>query len=311
MKRLVPVIALALMATACGPSAPLDVGVKEIDTNVLIGPPQPTGPIRPPGGSGPVFGFPGIIEPPVIIGPPEPPEPEPCPAADPLSPIDLAAPSSIDEPPVEASYVFRNAGTYERGDASGALAATSIRQIDNVVQNEGASDFTFDVVIPGPLGARTTTTYHVYPDAPNAAEQPGIYIDSIVTEQPGADDLSFSPIPSLELFRFPAVAGTSWSSRGVDPFQHTAMSFDARILRKEIVDACGTKLEGWLVDLTNGSLSDAVSGTEITFAESFIVATQYGGIILQNQIDWRGTDRGTPTRITNTARITTEPKVPS
>ncbi|MFN2613843.1 MAG: hypothetical protein ABR552_03380, partial [Actinomycetota bacterium] len=129
--------------------------------------------------------------------------------------------------------------------------------------------------------------------------------------RPGNADLSFDPVPALELFEFPARAGLTWSARGVDPLAHTVMSFDAQIARTDIIDACGTRVEAWLVDVTNGSVQDTVSGTDIKFNATIDIAPQFGGIAVFDKIDWEGTDRGTDVLLVNTARIMTEPRFPS
>ncbi|MFN2614093.1 MAG: hypothetical protein ABR552_04665, partial [Actinomycetota bacterium] len=176
-RRMIPVLAVLLLACACGPTQPLNVAVKEIDTNVVIGPPDQNGAVHPPTEPVPVIGFPGIVEPPTIPVPPEPGPDISCPSADPLSPVHHQATPAVTLPPLEARYAFRNdsGGTFKQGDKKGALPTVSQRQVTNIIHDASASSFTYDVVIPGPLGMQTRTTYHVYPDAPNAAEQSGIY----------------------------------------------------------------------------------------------------------------------------------------
>jgi hypothetical protein len=309
--RVTCVAILAMLLTACG-GKPIDVGMKEIDTNVLIGPAQPNGAAGGPSEPVPVIGFPGIVQPPPIPGPPPPPAHQAaCPATNPLAPITHPATASASAPPVARAYTYDQSGTYQVGTKSGVLPKTMTRRVQNVQHDSSGSGSTFDVAVPGPRGVVTTTTYHLYPDAPNAATQPGLYIDRIVTAQPGQAPMTFAPVPPLELLQFPASAGTTWSENAVDPFAHTTMSYDAEISRLGTVDACGTRLQAWGVDHTHGMLSDTVSNTSIKFDERLFLAPQYGGLSIADTLDWSGTDHSTQIDINNTTTITTEPAVPS
>ena len=310
--RTAAVTALLMVATACGPSAPLQVGVKEINTDVLIGPPERLGRIVLPPGSGPIIGFPGIVEPPVIPVPPEPGRAVECPAVDPLATVAHPITAAVTKPPVAAAYTFRDDGVYTIGAKRGALPKTSIRRVGNIQHDASGDSFTFDVAIPGPLGLVTTTTYHVYPDQPNPVDPtPGIYIDQTVITQPGKQPRTFTPVPSLELLQFPASPGVSWSARGVDPSSQTVMGYDATITRKDIVDACGTKVEAWVVDISNGTVTNPIANTNVSFQMSIEIAPQYGGLSVLDKLNRTGTEQGEPVSTVNTSRITSEPKVPS
>jgi hypothetical protein len=204
-------VVLTVMAAACsGPRSPVDVGVKEINTDVLIGPKEPTAVASPPASSPPgPIGFPGFVQPPVNPHPPLPtPSPVTCPQAHPLAPIERALTSAADTPPAAATYRFRNQGTWKIGERSGAFPVTSTRTVSNVVKAAPGGGYTFDVSIPDPAGPVTTTTYHVYPTQPRPIDPtPGIYIEQVteradedVLTRPGgaADAVPGSPRPDVD-----------------------------------------------------------------------------------------------------------------
>lgn len=317
--RLIAVLVLAFATSACsGPHVPLEVGVKEIDTDVLIGPQRALPIIVPRTGTqpGPV-GFPGFVQPPIDVNVPPSPEPPPaCPVADPLSPIAHEVSSTVVKPPVPRSYPFRNNGTWKVGNRSGVFPAIATRRVENIVNPAPGGGFSFDVTIPDRAGSTTTTTYHVYPISavPNAPD-PGLYIEEVVTRTPGRTDQTFTPVPSLLLLPFPAAPSRTWSSRGVDPLHQTVEQFDATILQKAFIDACGTRLEAWKVFVSGGSIASPT--TSISFSATLWIAPQYGGLLLQDKVDQSGAQQEEGTRdfvevlSSNTATIRTAPGYPS
>lgn len=319
MKRLVAVALLVLVSSACsGPRTPLEVGVKEIDTDVLIGPqrPQPVVALPPNTRPGPI-GFPGFVQPPIDTNPPPSPPPPPvCPAADPLAPIARPAATAATKPPVARKYSYLNSGTWRLGERSGVFPALAVREVAGVENPAADGDFTFDVVIPDRAGGNTTTTYHVYPNQPTPADpDPGLYIEQVVTRVPGEEPETFTPTPSLLLLPFPAATGATWSARGVDPLTQTVQQFDAKIVSRDVVDACGTKLQAWRVEVTAGTTTSPTA--DLTFSAKLWIAPQYGGLILKDDVQQEGTARDEPAgpavalTSTNRALIRSEPVYPS
>ncbi|MCA1832067.1 MAG: hypothetical protein ABR548_02820 [Actinomycetota bacterium] len=315
-RRLALAIVLLLATVACsGPRSPLDVGVREIDTDVLIGPGRPTVVAFPPLAPAPgPIGFPGFVQPPIITGP-KPPSPPACPAADPLAPIAHEATTSATKPPVAGTYPYLVKGFNKIGDATNLVSETTSRTVANVVKAASGGGFTFDIVIPQPGGARTTTTYHVYPNQPEATDTtPGIYIERVETKVPGADPLTFNPTPPLLLMQFPASANLTWTSRSVDPFSGTVEQFTGTIGNRQIIDACGTKIQTWRVDITDGSIQNPFES--FTFEGTIYITPQFGGLSVRDNIHRKGTqkkdvtDSGTTVESQLDARIAHSPRFP-
>lgn len=317
MRRAVA-LALVLTAAACGgPKAGVEVGVKEINTDVLIGPQRPRVVPAPPAASPPrPSGFPGFVQPPVTVLPPPPTPPPSCPQASPIAPIEQALTAVATVPPPEASYAYRNTGTWSVGDRHGAYPAVSTRSIMNVRNPAQGGGFAFDVSIPDPSGTTTTTTYRVYPSQTGPVDPtPGIYIEQVVSRAGETVTDTFTPVPAVLLMQFPAEAGKTWSSRGVDPTTQTVMQFNARIVARSIVDACGTRLAAWTVDVTEGIIRSPTA--DLTFAATLSIAPQYGGLVVADKVVQQGTISDSVTGgsldtfAENRARITRAPRHPA
>lgn len=312
---------LLLAATACGgPQRPVDIGFKEVPTDVILGAhasptaepgvlpePRPGNAIAPPP--------PGVIAlpPPTFdVAPAPPPTTTPtaaCGTADPLQAPRREAPSSVSAAPAGAAYLFRTAGTYTTSGADarkGTFPTTALRTVGNVVRSSD-TNFTFDV--SELLGnVTTTTTYDVVGTSlVPAALSPGLYVKQVKSVS-GPSTSTFAPSPELELAAFPLVRGASVSSSGVDPQSATSMQFTSTVTGKARVDACGTPLDSWVLDLTAGKLLSPT--VNLDFTATYDVGTQYGGLFLKDRSSFRGTDDNGGVDRTLTSTITTTPKVP-
>jgi hypothetical protein len=312
-------LATVLLAAACGgPQRPVDIGFKEVPSDVILGAhatptpaPAPTA-VRP---TGPPPVSVVALPPPTFEVGPEPPPPSPPPAepvcgtADPLQPPAREAPPSIGAPPAKATYLFRDVGSYAVSGADarkGTFPATLVRTVGNVVRSSG-TNFTFDV--SELLGdVTTTTTYDVVGSSLlPAAIPPGLYLKQVKSVR-GTASSTFAPSPELTLATFPFVRGASVSSSGVDPQTATSMQFTSTVTGKARVDACGTPLDTWVLDLTQGKLMSPTQNLD--FTSTYDVGTQYGGLVLRERTAFAGTDSGAGISRTNTATITTTPKLP-
>ena len=315
MRRAAAVAAL-LLASACGgPQRPVDIEFKEVPSDVVLGSHATPTPSPGPSAAPPTAPPPSVVAlpPPTFDVGPEPPppvvapSPPACGTANPLAAPQLEAPPSISAPPAKASYVFRNVGTYAISGADsrkGTFPATSLRTVGNVVRTSDTS-FTFDV--SELLGdVTTTTTYDVVQETLIPAALPaGIYLKQ-VTSRRGQSSSTFAPSPELELAGFPLVRGASITSSGVDPQSATSMRFTSTVSGKSRVDACGTPLDSWVLELKDGKL---ISPTQnLDFAATYSLGTEYGGILLRERTAFAGTDGADGVSRTNTATISTVPK---
>jgi hypothetical protein len=315
------VAALPLLAAACaGPQHHVDIGFKEVPSDVVLGA-HATPTTAPSTGVQPAHTESVAPPPPAVValppptfevasGPPLPTSsPVACATADPLQAPAREAPPSISAPPAKASYVFRTVGTYSTSGADarkGAFPTTSVRTVGNIVRSSSSS-FSYDV--SELLGTvTTTTTYDVVGASLLPAAQPaGLYLEQVRSVS-GASTSTFTPSPELELASFPLVRGASVSAKGVDPQTATTMQFTSTVAGKTRVDACGTPLDSWVLDLTAGKLLSP--SDNLDFTASYDVGTQYGGLFLRDRSDFRGTDSNGGVDRTLTATITTMPKLP-
>jgi hypothetical protein len=310
-----------LLTAACGgPQHPVSIGFKEVPSDVILGAQSSPTPAVASPGPGPV----GVVPPPstvVALPPPTfqvdqgvpppvtPTSPAACATADPLQAPAREAPTSISAPPAKASYLFTNVGSYEVSGSDarkGSFPTTSLRTVGNISRSSQTA-FSFDV--SELLGdVTTTTTYDVIGSSLlPAGLPPGIYIRQVRSVR-GASTSTFAPSPELELAAFPLVRGAAVTSSGVDPQSATSMQFTATVTGKARVDACGTPLDTWVLDLTAGKVLSPTQNLD--FTATYDVGTQYGGLILRDRTVFTGTDSGDGVSRNNTATITTTPRVP-
>ena len=329
MKRppALPLLLLALSLTAAcgGPERPLEVGFKEIPSNVVLGAqtsPTPA-PAASPGGVTIVYLPPPSVvalpPPPFEIPAPGPRRPLPtpptapvCEVADPRDAPELEAPSRIEAPPADAAYVFRNDGSFETSGAdaqSGSFPEASLR----TVKRGFASDdgLVFDFSVSETLGTTTTTTtYRVLEETAvgavtDGSVEPGLYLTRVESTDGAGETSVFSPTPHLRLAALPLVRGAVIESRGVDPQTAMTMSFTSTVTGKDRVDACGTPLDTWVLDLTDGQVLSP--DQDVEFTSTYAIGTQYGGLILREATVFRGTVEGAGVSRTNTSTISQEP----
>lgn len=316
------VLALALSACA-GPRAPLQIDSKGIPVDIVLG--EQDRPSYPPNlNPGPV-GFPGFLGPPIPrpkpgVQPPSPAPSEACPRANvfdsPLLVARLAAP----EPPVEAAYSFRNEGSFQVGPgAPSAYPPITRRTVSEVRPIAGEDNFEFDVSIRL-VDDTTTTTYRVL----NSGTTPdrGVFIARIITERSDGTD-AFVPTTPIKLLPFPgpeagtnledeteALVGREYRSSGTDPITQTTMFLEARIAAsKARVDACGDWVDGFEVEVLQGRIVGPTK--QIDFTGRYVIAPQYGGLVVEDQIEMEGREGLEQLSSTNRARINVVPRDPA
>lgn len=323
MRRVVAGGLLLLLTTACaGPDRPLSVDFKEVPSNVVLGAqtsptpsstasPAPTVIVLPPPSvvtlPPPPFEIPPQGRP---AAPPAPlPTAAPCPTADPREAPALEAPTRITAPPAQAAYVFRNVGTFEVSGADarrGTFPALSLRTVSGALEADDGSGFLFTT--QELLGdVTTTTTYLVAVTQPLPTDPaPGLYVYDVTSRGSDGQESVFTPVPSLQLAAFPLVRGAVVEARGADATTGTVMTWRSTVTGKARVDACGTPLDSWVLDLTEGRL---VSPTQdLAFDATYHVGTQYGGVILRDSVAFAGTDGDAGVSRSNTATIRSEPR---
>jgi hypothetical protein len=320
MTRRLPLVLLSLaVVTACGaPERRLDLGFKEVPSDVVLGAqsspsPLPPGVAVPPPPPSVVTLPPPPFELPAPVVDPSPPAPLPsptaCPAADPLQAPALEAPNTIGKPPVQAAYLFDNRGSFAVGgpDArKGTFPARTLRLFNNI-QRTSPTDFTYDV--SERIGDTTTTsTYAVVTGGALPAQQNGLFLTRMTYRRTDGTTATFAPTPALRLAALPLVRGATSDQSAVDAQSQTAMSFTSVVEGKARVYACGEPLDTWTVHLTKGRLLSP--DQDLEFDSTYQLGTQFGGIVVQDVIVFRGTDAGVGVQRANRATVSTTPRTP-
>jgi hypothetical protein len=306
LRRRLPLVAVCLLATtltACGPKLSLQVGVREEFGDLTYGDKgKRVPPARPPAAA--PEGFPAFVVPPVRPRPASvvpttttalPPLPVPehkpklCPGPGTFaSPVDSAE-SDVRGLPAAGPYKFRRTGVLRVGQEQARnLAGPTVRTVANVQQlpvRVGETDGRrrFDVAEED-QGLKTTTTYEV---APQSA-LPGLSIVAITTEGGPAGTTSFVPQPSVRIFNLPAKPEPSATDdQGVDPLSGTIMRVSHQTTGRTRVDGCHDRYDAWEVAIT-GKLVGAAQVLDLSATLS--VATQFGGLILRDDVSLTGLD---------------------
>ncbi|HVE92499.1 MAG TPA: hypothetical protein VNE62_09415 [Actinomycetota bacterium] len=314
----------ALLASGCAKSD-FRVGTREFAQDIILGDQSKSPAPAPVPGSNPVpVGFPSFLQPvpprvltpgalPVATRPPK--LRGPCPAADPNDAALLAAGNRSPLPPKAGSYTFRNApgGFTQTGAARTALPELSRRTVSDIRQ--GGQSFEYDVAET--LGDATTTNrFEVRNDGPTPER--GLYL---VRTTSGRD--VFQPRPRILIMPFPPpefgtnledeaaqTAGPTFRSAGTDPEHQVTMALEGRLNpEKDRVDACGEWVDAINVVITSGRI--VAPGKDVTFKGRYGVATQYGGLIVRDEIEQSGTEGLTPVSRKNTATIAEVPREPA
>ena len=327
-------LALILLAACGGPEEPLEVGLKEFGTRVVLGEPDSdlvTVPLPPDAIVVPSAGLVGLPIRPSEVGSPLPPVATPvvdCPKA-PLgaAPADDAR-TEVVAPPALAEYEFRNDGEYSTTGAttlSGRFPKVSTRRVHDVQKNESGS---FEFGVTSTVGDSVTTTSYLV--IPRGASGAGLHISGVRHE--AGDRISdFQPQPPLLLLPFPAVPGARWQASAVDPVNHTAMAYSGVVRPNSRVDACGTMLDAIEV-VIDGSVAECAVQTPVPgptttlpgpacsasavqssgtgsqqFQATYAIGTQFGGLILADTVDATVVEPGSTTNQRNTAVISSRP----
>ena len=145
-------------------------------------------------------------------------------------------------------------------------------------------------------GGRLETTYLVVPDSPAESdassrdEGRGMYLASIVfrsMEGGEQTEQRFEWTPPVLMFPFPAVPGTQIDSTGVNAADGSRLTITGRIERKAQLDACGDRIDSWLVD---GDMLFEVTDPETLQRESFEsdydynIAPQFGSLLVGEHV---------------------------
>lgn len=330
-RRAAALLTAAVAMSACaGPEAPIDVGAKTVPIDLLLGrkvkkvAEAPVPPLLLPTPRFVPIGGVGDSSPTTSTTMPAEP-PGPCPEADPLDvPADIAE-NRIQAPPKPAVLKYRTTGRLTTGGATATAVVLGPESKVTVEQpqSEPADGFTFRVTVENAATAATTTTYRVLPTGasadppaspvsppPEAGSPPrptgvpaGLYLAEVA--QAGST-ISFRPqFPGIPIVRTPIDLGTTFDAVGTDGA--TTMSWRSKVVAKANVDACGTFLDSYVVELTNGRITGGEDAEAVTFTSRMNIGSQFGGLILHMATETTGMAGSTPVNRTVTMTVNSKP----
>lgn len=93
---------------------------------------------------------------------------------------------------------------------------------------------------------------------------------------------SFLPTNGLLMLPLPVTSGERYETVAVDPKTGQTIVQNATVTRRSRIDACGELIDGWLVEATR-TVTEGEGRPPSEFRFSYIVATQYGGIIINER----------------------------
>jgi hypothetical protein len=228
-------------------------------------------------------------------------------------PAEAAPPSPPnDRRPAVGSYRWKKNGSVKDNTTAGVefgVHGFEQRLVDKVVDKGSSTNvsnpppnpnapgvvFQFDTVQPDLQGNVITTTWQVntqpaqasqYVNGSNVAAhggepERGIVIKQIVRkDRQGNVASSFAPATGLLILPLPVTQGETFQSVATDPRSGLEYTYNAQVLPRQRVDACGTIVDSWLV---HGTM--AIAGkTQSNYTYDVGLATQLGGMPVYEKI---------------------------
>ena len=95
-----------------------------------------------------------------------------------------------------------------------------------------------------------------------------------------SSELNFSP--GVLYLPLEVVPGEEWNAVGIDPRTGSVLQNQAKVVKRDRVDACGDVVDGWAVESTQTFSGTGQTAPPRTYR--YIVAPQLGGIIISEEI---------------------------
>ncbi len=212
--------------------------------------------------------------------------------------------------PAEGSYRWKRSGTVKQGDAASAVSGLEQRVVHKLTKedadpaNEERRRFTYEVVQPllgtadvASIGYRvdTAAATRTIRNPAGAGEvrqgeaERGVVVESVRVEDAAGNRVgqAFNPSTGLLLLPLPVLAGEQFTSVAIDPVTQQTWRYEATVVGRDRVDACGQIIEGWRVQ---GTLAVSGSGGG-TRKATFVVAPHLGGLVIGEFLDGAYEDR--------------------
>lgn len=225
-----------------------------------------------------------------------------CPTAPPTAAAALAAEVNITGQPPVGLFRWKREGKITSADGTETTIGRSFER--RIVRNfTKTSDTlsTFETVAPvsgSELVAVSTYEVNTAPQATNVdpgynqvitvptvgEPERGITLKKIEYLGRDGDAVdAFEPTVGLLMLPLPVVSGESYESVAVDPKTGQTIVHEATVTRRGRIDACGELVDGWLVESTQ-TRTEGVGEPATEVKYSYIVGTQYGGILLNEHV---------------------------
>jgi hypothetical protein len=311
-----------LLLGSCASAAEVKrgVGVRSINTDIGLGinPESAAAPantvVRTETGSTGIQQPPEITVPPLSFYSPPPSIKMKCPVA---GAFEFPAVEAGVEPtgrPVATNYPYKIDGTVDAGGGPYPVDTFETRTIKDVQDSPaGPGAFRYTQIQRYSADQRVTgeisTVLRVVPQSPaqtdrtNSDAGRGIFIESISFK--GKDrngnlvESTFNPQPAVQMIAFPVVQGGGvagqapqtgtpvTSSSGTDPSNGSSLTLTGNVKGKKQVDACGKKVDSWLVDTTQRFTYNDGNGQRETLESRYryAFAIQYGSILVYERTE--------------------------
>ena len=318
------VAAVALLATACGPTTDLKLQLrsKSITVPRLV---TPAVQLVPPPAVAPPVSLPPIPQvvtepppaPPVTNFPTPSPPSNPCPEAGPFAVPAMPASQLVAAPPVNATSTQMSTGSF--AGASGAASSGSLtgvvqmttERLPTTTSSVGQQVDAWRVIRRGPApGVSSVEVYRlVHASSSAAATQAGIYLVGLQWKDPVRGDVNFTASGNgLEIMSLPAQPSTNdtqYIGADTDANTLTTLELTRNMRGHKRVDACGNLIDTITVELS-GTLTTPDMQRQVTWNQQ--VATSYGAVDVQDTMTLTSVDAGYTW--TRSLRNTTVPAVP-
>ncbi len=229
-----------------------------------------------------------------------------CPVAGPFDFPSQEAPPDPDPSvrPAASDYRYKLDGSVTTDAGPKKIDAFETRTVSNVVPDSSSPDaFDYTVKQTQILDERSgqqgsvETTYRVAPTG-NFSQLPnaevgvtdtgrGVFIIKIVFN--GHDDQghpttsTFTPSGGVQLIQFPANTGATINSTSADTATGSSLQIKGTLKGKKQIDACGTRLDSWLVDaeeIYRYTDPQTLQTNEIDATYNYGIATQFGCLLI-------------------------------
>ena len=316
-------IGVPLLTSGCGPSVPVQLGMKNVPLDIAVGndvatrPPAAHGPTAPPVAEALPVIVPVTAAPPPAVRNFTPPAPlvvgsgEVCPQLDATRPSPAQATPEVDDAATAGKWPDRSGGTLNIGGVTVGMPPQDTWTVSGATQaSQGVYDFAEHGIVlgfPGADGSFHASNSTSAPPTPLVAPTSSFGISGLTVNFPGgawrfrpATPLTLLATPAAQSSTYqpdpsnPAIPNTTgtWSDAQSDAADGTAMSIQATDDGFVRVNACGTPVDAWQVHATitfSGATIATASGaapakTDLTLDVVYSVATGLGGLIVDEQV---------------------------